>query len=116
MKRRTVLRAAAALAAPSLVRARAQTRVRRIGVLSSANPEVAAFYRTALENRLRELGWQPGIDTVFERRYAYGDPSRLDALAAELVDAKVDVIIASYDSGAWRRAGPRRRSRSWRPT
>ena len=79
----------------------------RVGLLSSANAEVARFFWAALEDRLRELGWQPGIDIAFDRRYAEGDLSRLDALAADLVRAKVDVIVVTRGetgAGAARRA------------
>jgi putative ABC transport system substrate-binding protein len=43
---------------------------------------------------LRELGYVEGKNVVIERRLAEGDVTRLDALAAELVRQKPDVIFA----------------------
>ena len=48
-----------------------------------------------LERRMRELGYAPGQNVVLEYRYAEGRPDRLPALAAQLVSAKVDVILAA---------------------
>jgi len=42
---------------------------------------------------LRQIGWVEGKTIVFEERFSDGDPVRLPALAAELVQAKVDVIV-----------------------
>ncbi len=44
--------------------------------------------------RVRRLGYVDAKNIVFERRYAELQAERLPALAAELVQAKVDVIIA----------------------
>jgi putative ABC transport system substrate-binding protein len=44
---------------------------------------------------LRELGYVEGQNILIDDRYADGDSQRLDALARELVAAKVDVIVAS---------------------
>jgi len=50
---------------------------------------------TTLGDTLRELGWIEGKNIAFERRYAENRLDRLPALAAELVDLKVDVIVAA---------------------
>jgi putative ABC transport system substrate-binding protein len=50
---------------------------------------------TTLSDTLRELGWIEGKNIAFERRYAENRLDRLPALAAELVDLKVDVIVAA---------------------
>jgi putative tryptophan/tyrosine transport system substrate-binding protein len=44
---------------------------------------------------LRELGWIEGQTIAIEYRWAEGNIDRLPALAAELVQAKVDVIVAA---------------------
>jgi putative ABC transport system substrate-binding protein len=44
---------------------------------------------------LRELGWTEGRNLAIEPRYAGGAPDRFDALAAELVRLKVDLILVS---------------------
>jgi putative tryptophan/tyrosine transport system substrate-binding protein len=48
-----------------------------------------------LKRKLGELGWVEGRQIVFEARWAENAPERLPALAAELVSAKVDVVVAS---------------------
>jgi ABC-type uncharacterized transport system substrate-binding protein len=50
--------------------------------------------REAFLDAFRELGYVEGKNLVFERRYASPDPGRYPALAAELVAAGVDVIVA----------------------
>ena len=42
---------------------------------------------------MRELGWVEGVNIVFERRYAEGQPSRLPELATEFVRLGVAVIV-----------------------
>jgi putative ABC transport system substrate-binding protein len=85
----------AAVAWPLAARAQQPDRVRRIGILlgtSESDPEaqhrIAAFIQS-----LREIGWSEGKDIKFEKRYAGGNPERLQSLAAELVQANVDVIV-----------------------
>jgi ABC-type uncharacterized transport system substrate-binding protein len=43
---------------------------------------------------LRDLGYVDGRNLAVERRYADGRVERLPALAAELVQRRVDVIVA----------------------
>src|SRR5262245_25101814 len=43
---------------------------------------------------LRELGWAEGQNVAVEDRWAEGQTLRLPELAADLVRAKVDVILA----------------------
>ena len=52
---------------------------------------------------LRELGWIEGQTVTIEYRWAEGHPDQLPALVAELVQAKVDVIMLS-GSGSVRAA------------
>jgi len=47
----------------------------------------------AFRSRLRELGWVEGRDVAIEARFADNDRERLPALAADLVERKVDVIV-----------------------
>jgi len=46
---------------------------------------------------MRELGYSEGKDVEVEYRFADGRPEKLPALARELVDAKVNVIVAIGD-------------------
>jgi putative ABC transport system substrate-binding protein len=45
--------------------------------------------------RLSELGWVEGRNVIIEYRWAANDTKRLPSLAKELVELKVDVIVAS---------------------
>ena len=66
-------------------------RVGLVGLESSASnapPDLSAFWQ-----RLRELGWVEGQNLVIEARWAAGRTDRLPALMAELIEAKVDVIV-----------------------
>jgi len=53
----------------------------------------------AFRDGLRELGWQEGRNLVIEYRSAEGNFERLAALAAELVDLKVPVLVAANTPG-----------------
>lgn len=72
-------------------------RVRRIGVLQilgATDPEWQARF-AAFKQGLQELGWQNERNITFELRNADGRIDRLAALAAELVQANVDVIVTN---------------------
>lgn len=60
----------------------------------------------ALRSTLRELGYVEGKNLLMEVRYADGKYDRLAAMAAQLVELKVDVILAvsSFSVEAARRA------------
>ena len=57
----------------------------------------AAVPPILFQNRIRELGYSEGKDFTVEYRFADGRPENLLGLARELVDAKVDVILALGD-------------------
>jgi ABC-type uncharacterized transport system substrate-binding protein len=87
---------AAALLLASLGSALAQTmeRLPKVGYLGLG----AAFQGTTyFQNRLSELGYTEGKEVVVEFRFADGHAGELPRLARELVDAKVDVIMAAGD-------------------
>jgi putative ABC transport system substrate-binding protein len=79
---------------PVEARAQQPQRMRRIGVLLLVSAGDAEFQRrvTVLRQALAELGWSEK-NTTFELRFADGRLDRLPALAAELVQANVDVIV-----------------------
>lgn len=78
-----------ALAAP----ARPAGTPARVGVLTFTESSLAL--REAFREGLRDLGYTEGQNIVVEWRAAEGSPERARALAAELVAAKVDVIVAN---------------------
>jgi putative tryptophan/tyrosine transport system substrate-binding protein len=91
MRRREFLRALGGAAVAWPLAARAQQRLARIGILLVGGPEFMGPYRDSL----RDLGYVEGKNIHFEFRSAGGQPHRLADLAAELVHANVDVIVAS---------------------
>jgi putative tryptophan/tyrosine transport system substrate-binding protein len=85
----------AGLFAPLVVEAQQAGKVYRIGFLSPAAPEPPGMYdsRRNLTDVLRERGYVEGRNLAVERRYADGRVERLPALAAELVQRHVDVVV-----------------------
>ena len=68
--------------------------VPRIGWLGLGTGSTRPYLRGAFRQGLRERGWVEGQNIAIEYRWAEGKVDRLPALAAELVQLKVDVIIA----------------------
>ena len=81
-----------ALAWPLGVHAQRAVILHRIGILSPEPP--TPEFLEAFRQGLRELGYVEGQDIAFEVRSADGDNQRLAALANQLVEVKVDVIVA----------------------
>src|SRR5437660_12410752 len=57
----------------------------------------AAVPPSHFQNRMRELRYSEGKEVTVEYRFAGGRPEELARLARELVEAKVDVIMAVGD-------------------
>ena len=77
----------------------------KIGLLwSGSTPFDPWSVPEGLRQAFRERGYLEGQDILFEPRYAEGNYSRLPELAAQLVQLKVDVILAAGDSAAVRAA------------
>jgi putative ABC transport system substrate-binding protein len=68
----------------------------RIGVLSPARPLAPSISTVVnlLSPALRDLGYIEGKNLVIERRFAHGNADRLPQFARELVQLKMDVIVA----------------------
>ena len=77
------------------VEAQQPGKVIRIGILNSGSVSTAKSSHDAFREALRELGYVEGKNIVFEYRYADGKLDRLPDLAAELVRAKVDIILVA---------------------
>src|SRR6202163_1673181 len=76
-------------------RPRAQQKtIPEIGYLNSASPGPAAPYLAAFRQGLSETGDVEGQNLAIEYRWAEGHYDRLAALAADLVDRRVAVILA----------------------
>lgn len=65
----------------------------RIGFLSPSTVETSAVWLAALRQGLRENGFLVGTDIVIEARYADNQLDRLPALARELLDLQVRVLV-----------------------
>jgi ABC-type uncharacterized transport system, periplasmic component len=96
-RRKFVLSATGTCAFCPLTAFAQQTKPRRVGILTPgpssgpiSEPNLAAF-----REGLSMLGWVDGKNIVLERRGVDGHPERYPALAAELVNARVDVILAA---------------------
>jgi putative ABC transport system substrate-binding protein len=85
--------------APS-VEAEQAEKVFHIGFLSAGLRSGGAFSREEFRQALREAGYVEGKNIVIEERFAEADVNRLPALASELLDLKVDVIVTSGGAAA----------------
>jgi putative tryptophan/tyrosine transport system substrate-binding protein len=97
MKRRDsiVLLGAAAVAAAARAQA---TKLPRIGVLITSNPE---SFQTVFRQILREQGYVDGQTVQFEFRSADGKLALLPGLAEELVRLKVDILVVFQTPAAF---------------
>ena len=85
--------AGGALAVPTSVKAQPAGPKYTVGFLGMT-PATASPYFGNFRDALRDLGWIEGRNVVFEYRSADGFPERFAALASDLVQSKVDVILA----------------------
>jgi putative tryptophan/tyrosine transport system substrate-binding protein len=96
MDRRTFIGSGAVFLGTAPLAGEAQpAKLRRIGFLGNGNPTTMSSQQEAFGRRLREQGWIEGQTVTIEYRWADGNPDRLPALVAELVQAKVEVIVLS---------------------
>jgi putative tryptophan/tyrosine transport system substrate-binding protein len=74
--------------------ARAQQAMPVIGYLSSGSPQSFAARLAAFRRGLEETGYREGQNVTIEYRWAEGKDDRLPAMAAELVQRRVNVLTA----------------------
>jgi putative ABC transport system substrate-binding protein len=77
-----------------VAQAQQAAKTHRVGLLISASAAATAPFIDAFRQALRDLGYVEGKNIVIESRYARGRLERLPTLMAELVDLRVDVIVA----------------------
>ena len=94
----------AAVAWPLAAHAQQPAKLPIIGFLHSASPEGLQQIVAGLHQGLNEAGYVEGQNVAFEYRWARGQYDQLPAMAADLVQRKVDVIIAGGGEVAARAA------------
>jgi putative tryptophan/tyrosine transport system substrate-binding protein len=75
-----------------------QSRTPVIGLLSLGSPDPSSAFAAAFRAGLSEAGYVPGQNVTIESRWANNQPWLLPELAADLVDRRVDVIVATGSS------------------
>jgi putative ABC transport system substrate-binding protein len=73
----------------------AQAKLPSVGFMGNSTAVLEANLVDAFRNGLRELGYEEGRNIVIEYRWAEGDYDRFPELVAELIAAKVDVIVTA---------------------
>jgi len=71
-------------------------KMRRIGVLSTfaeSDPEAQSLVET-LDQTLQELGWVEGRNLRIDRRWAAGNPGRIEGFVKTLIELEPDVFVA----------------------
>ena len=73
----------------------AQPKIPRVGFMGNSTAELEANLVDSFREGLREHGYQEGRNIVIEYRWADGKYERFPALVAELIAAKVNVIVTA---------------------
>ncbi len=91
--------ALAVLAAPLAAEAQQPPKIPRIGYLGPTSPSAGARLLESFRQGLRELGYVEGQNIFIDYRWAEGKSDRFPALAAELIQLRVDAIV-TYNNAA----------------
>jgi putative tryptophan/tyrosine transport system substrate-binding protein len=96
MKRRefAILLGGAVVARPLAVHAQSQATIPHIGYLWLGAADEGDSTKRGLQQGLVDLGYVEGRNIIVDYRYAEGHEERLVALVGELIEAKVDIILA----------------------
>jgi len=86
-----------ALASPALARAQEPTKLPRVGVLTPATSDQTPIF-DGFRKGLRDLGYVEGTTIILDFRFAKGNPNALPALAKNLVNSPIDVIVTDGTS------------------
>ena len=84
----------ATIARPIPIRAQ-QSAMPVIGFLGTSSPDLYAIRLGVFREGLKEAGYVEGQNVAIEYRWAQDDVERLPALAADLVQRGVNVIVAA---------------------
>ena len=94
LRRRVVLAAVALLAAPLASFAQHNSKIWRIGFLTTGTVASSQGQIDAFLRGLSEIGYADGKNVILERRFADGKLERLPALVTELLAQKIDLVFA----------------------
>ena len=97
--RRRVIVALATLSMPTSALSQSSPQAYRIGFLVPRSSANFAGRVEAFRSGLRELGYVEGKGLTIEWRFADGRYDRLPALASQLVESKVDVLVVDSTPG-----------------
>jgi len=75
--------------------ARAEPKIPRVGFMGNSTAALEANLVGAFRDGLHELGYEEGRNIIIEYRWADGKYEQFPALVAELIAAKVDVIVTA---------------------
>ncbi len=97
MRRRELIALIGGVAATWSLTARAQQagKIPRIGFMGNSTAALEANLIGPFRDGFRELGYEEGRNIIIEFRWAEGKYERFPALVAELLSAKVDVIVTA---------------------
>jgi putative ABC transport system substrate-binding protein len=96
-RREFIAGAGAALTLSTVAGGQSLDRPRKVGILyglGAGDPEWSRRF-AAFKQRLQKLGWVEGANISFEIRHAVGNPDQFPIMAADLVQAKVDLIFVN---------------------
>jgi putative ABC transport system substrate-binding protein len=97
MRKVGVLSILVLLAVAEIAEAQQPAKMPRIGYVSgSADPKTPGYQVEAFRQGLRDLGYIEGKNILVEYRYVEGRLDRVPALVGELVQLKVDVLVATF--------------------
>ena len=83
------------LALPPIARAQTQSSKARVGVLFQGTLAAGKHLLDTFKDEMAKSGWREGVNIEYAFREALNDTVRLDALAAELVSQRMDVIVVA---------------------
>jgi len=93
----SILFVVALLAVVVIAQAQQPTKIPRIGYVSgSGDPQTPGYQVEAFRRGLRDLGYIEGKNILVEYRYVEGGLDRVPGLVTELVQLKVDVLVATF--------------------
>ena len=100
MRRRDFIAIVGGAVLTSALEARGQNKPARLGLMEGGegtDPTVQNLRRQFVVG-MRDLGYIEGRDYTLEDRYAAGQPERFESYARELVELKVDLIVAGGEA------------------